>query len=130
MKTEYFASIVLPFEHLDFFVQIGDNITEMTPLFIVAVGRLFGQEERQVFIQKVELTGPDSSELTLLTVDHHKDSQNFLGISNLSTASLTSMTYDSVSKLLLLTSGPSHDLTLLTIEPNLSDFVAFKSEHF
>ncbi len=50
MKTEYFASIVLPFEHLDFFVQIGDNITEMTPLFIVCVGRLFGQEERQVFI--------------------------------------------------------------------------------
>jgi hypothetical protein len=50
MKTEFFATIVLPFEHVDYFIQIGDNITEMTPLFIVCVGRLFGQEERQVFI--------------------------------------------------------------------------------
>ena len=84
MKTEFFATIVLPFEHLDYFIQIGDNITEMTPLFIVCVGRLFGQEERQVFIQKVELNG-DSSDLTLLNVEYQKDSTNFLGINNLST---------------------------------------------
>lgn len=84
MKTEFFATIVLPFEHLDYFIQIGDNITEMTPLFIVCVGRLFGQEERQVFIQKVELNG-DSSDLTLLSVEYQKDSTNFLGINNLST---------------------------------------------
>ena len=106
MKTEFFGTIVLPFEHLDYFIQIGDNITEMTPLFIVCVGRLFGQEERQVFIQKVELNGPDSSDLTLLSVEHQKDSMNFLGISNLSTSSVTSLTYDSISKLLLVTSGP------------------------
>lgn len=84
MKTEFFATIVLPFEHLDYFIQIGDNITEMTPLFIVCVGRLFGQEERQVFIQKVELNG-DSSDITLLSVEYQKDSTNFLGINNLST---------------------------------------------
>lgn len=129
MKTEYFASIVLPFEHLDFLVQIGDNITESTPLFIVCVGRLFGQEERQVFVQKVELTGPDgSSDLTLLTVDCPKDSKNFLGIQNLPTASLTSMSYDPLSKLLMVTTSSSSEPTLLAIEPTLVDFIAFKQE--
>jgi uncharacterized C2H2 Zn-finger protein len=50
MKAEVFASIVLPFEHLDFFFQIGDNVTDQTPLFIVCIGRLAGSEDRQIFI--------------------------------------------------------------------------------
>ncbi len=69
-------------------------------------------------------------------MDSHQDTKNFLGINNLSTASLTSMTYDPLSKLLLLTTSASplstsstEDLTLLTIEPNLTDFVAFKPDH-
>ena len=75
------------------------------------------------------MNGPDSSDLTLLSVEHQKDSMNFLGISNLSTSSVTSLTYDSVSKLLLVTSGPLNDPTFLAIEPNLVDFVAYKTEH-
>ena len=74
------------------------------------------------------MNGAESSDLTLLTVEHHKDSKNFLGISNLSTANVTSITYDSVSKLLLVTSGPNHDLNLLTIEPTMVDFIAYKAE--
>jgi hypothetical protein len=122
MKAEVFASIVLPFEHLDFFFQIGDNVTEQTPLFIVCIGRMAGSEDRQVFIQKVELTG--NSDITVSTIESHKDPINFLGISNLSVKTLTSLTYDPTSKLLLITQGPS-DFTLLKLEPTLTDIVAY-----
>jgi hypothetical protein len=39
------------------------------------------------------------------------------------------LTYDALSKLLLVTSGPSHDPTFVSIEPNLLDFVAYKIDH-
>jgi hypothetical protein len=38
------------------------------------------------------------------------------------------LTYDPLSKLLLVTQAPSHDPTFLAIEPNLLDFVAFKTD--
>ena len=38
------------------------------------------------------------------------------------------MTYDPLSKLLLVTQAPSHDPTFLAIEPNLLDFVAYKTD--
>ena len=39
LKTEHLATIVLPFEHLDFFCQVGNNISEKTPLYLISVGR-------------------------------------------------------------------------------------------
>jgi hypothetical protein len=38
------------------------------------------------------------------------------------------LTYDPLSKLLLVTQAPSHDPTFLAIEPNLLDFVAYKTD--
>jgi hypothetical protein len=85
MKSEVFASVVLPFEHLDFFCQIGDNVTETTPLYIVCVGRLSTSDEKQVFVQKIECSGPDFHDLSISAVETLRDSVNFLGIAGLST---------------------------------------------
>jgi hypothetical protein len=41
---------------------------------------------------------------------------------------VSSLIYDPLSKLLLVTQAPSHDPTFLAIEPNLLDFVAYKTD--
>jgi len=39
MKASELGAIVLPFEHLNFFCQIGSNLTEETPIYILSVGK-------------------------------------------------------------------------------------------
>jgi hypothetical protein len=80
LKAEHFATIVLPFEHLDFFLQIGQDITEKTPLYLISIGRKALSAARYLCIQKVECSGPDLADLTLSTVEEKEltDTQHFL----------------------------------------------------
>ncbi len=42
MRAERLATIILPFEHLDQFCQIGTDLKETSPLYIVCIGRKKG----------------------------------------------------------------------------------------
>jgi hypothetical protein len=45
LKSETIATIIFPFEHLDFVCQVGSDITPSTPVYIIGAGRKAGSEE-------------------------------------------------------------------------------------
>lgn len=63
MKSEHFATVVLPFEHLDNFCQIGSDVGEDTPLFLVCIGRKLGETNQTQIILRLELSSSTSKEL-------------------------------------------------------------------
>lgn len=71
MRTQTLATIVLPFEHLDHFVQIGDDITETTPLFLLAIGRKLGETKMSIVIEKLECVTKDASTCDIAISEVH-----------------------------------------------------------
>ena len=103
MKAEHFATIVLPFEHLDFFLQIGQDISVQTPLYLISIGRKALSAGHYLCIQKVECSGPDLADLTLSTVEEKEliDTQHFLA-SPIPLSDIQAVHYDSQSHTLVV----------------------------
>jgi hypothetical protein len=45
MKSEQIATLILPFEKLDYLCQVGTNVTKSNSMFIIAAGKKAGSTE-------------------------------------------------------------------------------------
>ena len=68
MRSEPLATLILPFEELDFITQINNDITESQPSYIIAAGRKHEQQEQTMIVQKIEYTH-DHGEISISQIN-------------------------------------------------------------